>query len=71
MLKKKIKNYLIRIDELEKYSRKINSTPIFINNIGSDGHKEIIFTLNNSLINHCIKKGYKKWLDNRISQILR
>jgi len=56
--KKKIKNYLIRIDELEKYSRKINSTPIFINNIGSDGHKEIIFTLNSSLINHCIKKGY-------------
>ena len=56
--KQKIKNYLKRIDLLEKYSRKINSIPIFVNNINSGGHRKIIFTLNRSLINHCIKKNY-------------
>ena len=55
---KKVKNYLTRIDLLAKYSRKINSIPIFINNIGSRGHEETIFILNSSLINHCIKKNY-------------
>ena len=54
----KINNYLIRIDILEKYSREIDSIPIFVNNLNSSGHKEIIFTLNSSLINHCIKKNY-------------
>ena len=54
----RIKNYLVRIDLLAKYSKKIKSTPIFITNIGSKGHQEMIFSLNNSLINHCIKKNY-------------
>ena len=62
ILKKKhehrVKSYLIRIDLLEKYSKKIKSIPIFINNIGSTGHQEIIFTLNSSLIGHCIEKNY-------------
>ena len=56
--KKKINNYLSRIDQLEKYSRKINATPIFINNIGSTGHEKKIFILNRSLIKHCVKKNY-------------
>jgi lysophospholipase L1-like esterase len=56
--KKKIDNYLSRIDLLEKYSRKINAIPIFINNIGSVGHEEVIFLMNKSLIDHCFKKKY-------------
>ncbi len=55
---KKIENYLARIDLLAKYSKKINSIPIFVSNIGSKGHQETIFTLNSSLISHCIKKNY-------------
>jgi len=54
----KIKNYLRRIDQLAQYSKQINSIPIFVNNIGSDGHKEGIFILNTSLINHCTAKNY-------------
>ena len=56
--KKKIDNYLSRIDLLKKYSKKINSKAIFVTNIGSGGHGEMIFTLNNSLIEHCIRKNY-------------
>ena len=56
--KRKINNYLSRIDQLEKYSRKINAIPIFINNIGSTGHEKKIFILNRSLIKHCVKKSY-------------
>ena len=54
----RVKNYLVRVDLLAKYSKKIKSIPIFINNIGSKGHQEMIFTLNNSLINHCVIRNY-------------
>tara|TARA_B100000780_G_C21117649_1_gene452360 strand:+ start:664 stop:1734 length:1071 start_codon:yes stop_codon:yes gene_type:complete len=56
--KKRIKNYITRIDRLEKYSRRLNSIPIFITNIGSNGFYELLFILNKSLINHCIKNAY-------------
>jgi hypothetical protein len=55
---KRVEHFLVRIDLLAQYSKKIGSVPIFINSIGSHGHKEIIFTLNNSLINHCFTKNY-------------
>ena len=56
--KKRVEHYLMRVDLLAEYSKKINSIPIIVNSIGSNGHEEIIFTLNNSLINHCVKKNY-------------
>ena len=54
----RIKNYLNRIDLLAKYSNKINSMPVFVNNINAQGHSEIIYILNKALINHCIEKNY-------------
>ena len=54
----RIKNYLNRIDLLEKYTRKINSKAVFVNNIKAEGHGEIIYTLNKALIDHCTKKNY-------------
>jgi lysophospholipase L1-like esterase len=56
--RKRVDHYLFRIDLLAEYSNKINSIPIFVISIGSDGHQEIIYTLNNSLINHCMRKNY-------------
>ena len=56
--KKKINNYLARIDLLEKYSKKVNSVPIFVTSIAAQGHQEIIYSLNKSLINHCVEKNY-------------
>ena len=56
---KRVNNYLDRIDVLYKYSKKLNSTPIFITNIVSLGHVENIFTMNSALMNHCATKKYK------------
>ena len=36
----------------------MNSNPIFITSVGSFGHKERIFILNYSLIDHCNNKNY-------------
>jgi len=53
----KIKNYMLRIEKLSKLSKKINSIPVFITNLGSSGHTELLFTLNENLIKYCeIKK---------------
>ena len=57
--KKRINSYLIRIDHLHEYSEQIKSTPIFITNVGAEGFGELLFALNKSLINHCVKKNYK------------
>jgi len=54
----KIKNFLKRIDRLYKLSKKVNSTPIFITNISSNGNNERSFALNISLMEHCKKKNY-------------
>ena len=55
---KQISSYLKRIDKLNEYSKKINSIPIFITNIGSYGYSLNLFIYNQSLINHCIKMKY-------------
>jgi len=56
---KKISTYLKRIDKLNDYSKKLKSIPIFITNIGSNGYDLELFMYNQSLINHCVLKGYK------------
>ena len=56
--KEVIKNYLDRIDILYEESKKLNSKPIFITTIGAEGHTEIMFMLNHTLINHCKIKKY-------------
>ena len=48
-----------RIDKLSEYSKKINSIPIFITNIGSKGYDLNLFMYNESLIKHCLIKKYK------------
>ena len=54
--KKRIKNYLDRVDRLHKLSKKLNSNPIFITNISAQGYEEKSLMLNTSLIEHCKKK---------------
>ena len=56
--KKRIKNYLMRIDKLQEYSNKINSKAIFVTNIGSKGYDETLFIQNYSIMKHCKKKNY-------------
>ena len=56
--KKRIENYLARVDLLYKESINLESKPIFITNVGALGHTDILFMLNHSLINHCKKKKY-------------
>ena len=55
---KKIDNYLARVDKLYNDSTKINSTPVFITSITAEGHRELIFMLNYSLMSHCKLKKY-------------
>jgi len=55
---KKINNYLSRVDTLFEKAKKLNSNPIFITNIGSNGHSEQLYIFNYSLIKHCEKKKY-------------
>ena len=57
--KEKILIYLKKIDKLNKYSKQINSIPIFITNIGSHGYDSSLFAYNQSLINHCKIRKYK------------
>jgi len=54
----KIKNYLSRVDILYENSKKINSNPIFITSVGSDGNSKSSFIFNYSLMSHCEKKKY-------------
>jgi|TARA_B110000438_G_C15753340_1_gene624012 lysophospholipase L1-like esterase len=56
--RKKIDNYLARVDKLYNDSAKINSTPVFITSITAEGHRELIFMLNYSLMSHCKLKKY-------------
>tara|TARA_Y100000310_G_C20591320_1_gene768170 strand:+ start:62 stop:1120 length:1059 start_codon:yes stop_codon:yes gene_type:complete len=56
--KKRITNYLSRADILYENAKKINSHPIFITNIGVEGHTENLFIYNYSLISHCKTKKY-------------
>ena len=56
--KKRVDNYLDRIDVLYEHSKNLNSIPIFITNVVSLGHVENIFTMNSALINHCEVKNY-------------
>lgn len=56
--KKRIKNYLSRVDILYEESIKLKSKPIFITNVGTLGHTDVLFMLNRSLINHCEIKKY-------------
>ena len=52
--------YLNNIDRLAEHAKKYNSTPIFINQIMSDGaFNESLFALNYTLIQHCKIKGYE------------
>ena len=57
--KKKIKNYIYRIDLLNEMSKKIGSKPIYITNITSTGHTEELFILNFELMKQCKLKEYK------------
>ena len=56
--KKWVDSYLSRVDILYNNAKKLNATPIFITNIGSDGYRESIFIHNYSLIEHCKIKKY-------------
>ena len=56
--KKKITNYLSRVDILYENAKKINSHSIFITNIGVRGHVEDAFIYNYSLISHCKIQKY-------------
>ena len=54
---KKIKNYLHRIESLNKHAINKSALPIFINQVMYDGLKnEILFIINYSLIEYCKKK---------------
>jgi lysophospholipase L1-like esterase len=54
-----IKNYLKNVDKLVDYSSRINATPIFINQLASEGNSnKKLFILNYSLIDHCKFKNY-------------
>jgi len=56
--RKKIKNYLEKIDQIFLYSKKLNSKPIFITNIDSKGHTRALYLLNSALMEHCEIKKY-------------
>ena len=55
---KQIKSYLERVDLLNDLSKELKSEVIFITNIASWGHTEILYALNTSLIEHCKNKKY-------------
>ncbi len=55
---KKISNYLNRVDVLFQEAKKLNSNPIFITNIGSNGHTKKMFIFNYSLMEHCKNNKY-------------
>ena len=54
----KITKFLSRVDTLYENSKKINSNPIFITSIGSNGYSEASFMYNYFLISHCKIKKY-------------
>lgn len=54
-----IDSYLARIDALYNETVRLNSIPIFINQVTSDGfNNELLSKMNIFLINHCIKNQY-------------
>ena len=56
----RINYYLLNIDRLNIEAKKIGATPIFINQLMSDGNNsKALFALNYSLIKHCEEKKYK------------
>ena len=57
--KKKIKQYLERIDLINELSKNKKSEAVFITNVVSFGHTELLYILNYSLITHCKIKKYK------------
>ncbi len=57
---KKINYYLKNIDILYNEAIKLESTPIFINQLDHEGnYNKKLLSLNYALINHCKKKNYK------------
>ena len=55
-----IKKYLNNVDMLARNTNQCKAIPIFINQPTQESdHSELLFVLNRSLINHCIKKNYK------------
>jgi len=55
-----IQRYLNNVDMLVKYTNNYNAVPIFINQPSQESnHSELLFILNRSLINHCVKQNYK------------
>ena len=57
--KKRIQNYLTRIDKLFDLSKKLSPNPIFITNITALGYQEDALIFNISLMEHCKKKNYQ------------
>ena len=56
--KRKISNYIKRIEILYNYVTKQNATPIFINQVGYDGlSNDILFVLNEALAEYCNEKN--------------
>ena len=55
-----VEKYLKNIDTLYKLTKLINAEPIFINQVmQQDKYSDVLYSLNRSLVSHCIKKNYK------------
>ena len=55
-----VEKYLKNIDTLYKLTKLINAEPIFVNQImQQDKYSDVLYSLNRSLVSHCIKKNYK------------
>ena len=55
-----VEKYLKNIDTLYKLTKLINAEPIFINQVmQQDEYSDVLYSLNRSLVSHCIKKNYK------------
>tara|TARA_B100001093_G_scaffold449341_1_gene455496 strand:- start:4063 stop:5115 length:1053 start_codon:yes stop_codon:yes gene_type:complete len=55
----RIQNYLKRIDVINEITKSKGAEAIFITNVVSFGHTEMLYTFNNSLLDHCKVKKYK------------
>ena len=55
-----VEKYLKNIDTLYKLTKLINAEPIFVNQVmQQDKYSDVLYSLNRSLVSHCIKKNYK------------
>ena len=55
-----VEKYLTNIDTLYKLTKLINAEPIFVNQVmQQDKYSDVLYSLNRSLVSHCIKKNYK------------